>query len=282
MRRVSNTAFSSPQNMSATSRKTSASTPLAIPIASPSSLDHHRQFSSHRYTAMASRLTDLGQMDVQAALDQMRSLLSGRPQIVYKTAYYRKQTKNHWARDDPAFSALQVGFLVVAALAYSVAFRTTIMGGLSFLLYSLLWNWLVPGIIVATIGRELANRHLAGTQSSTHVKQSVEWLYAFDIHCNSFFPMFCLLYVAQFFLLPLVLSPSLFALLLSNTLYAAAFSWYWYITHLGYRSLPFLSNTEVFLFPVAAIALVYVLNLVGYPFGMGWNASRLLAQVYFY
>eukprot|EP00547_Thalassionema_nitzschioides_P010413 CAMPEP_0194229294 /NCGR_PEP_ID=MMETSP0156-20130528/43818_1 /TAXON_ID=33649 /ORGANISM="Thalassionema nitzschioides, Strain L26-B" /LENGTH=161 /DNA_ID=CAMNT_0038961843 /DNA_START=188 /DNA_END=670 /DNA_ORIENTATION=- len=161
--------------MSATSRKTSASTPLAIPIASPSSLDHHRQFSSHRYTAMASRLTDLGQMDVQAALDQMRSLLSGRPQIVYKTAYYRKQTKNHWARDDPAFSALQVGFLVVAALAYSVAFRTTIMGGLSFLLYSLLWNWLVPGIIVATIGRELANRHLAGTQSSTHVKQSVEW-----------------------------------------------------------------------------------------------------------
>merc|ERR1712226_1760874 len=123
--------------------------------------------------------------------------------------------------------------------------------------------------------------HLAGTQSSSHVKQSVEWLYAFDIHCNSFFPMFCLLYVVQFFSLPLVLGQSLFSLLASNTLYAAAFSWYWYITHLGYRSLPFLSNTEAFLFPVAAIALVYVLNLVGYPFGMGWNASRLFAQVYF-
>lgn len=85
----------------------------------------------------------------------------------------------------------------------------------------------------------------------------------------------------QFFLLPLVLGQSLLSLLASNTLYAAAFSWYWYITHLGYRSLPFLSNTEVFLFPVAAIALVYLLNLVGYPFGMGWNASRLFAQVYF-
>lgn len=85
----------------------------------------------------------------------------------------------------------------------------------------------------------------------------------------------------QFFLLPLVLGKSLLAFLLSNTLYAAAFSWYWYITHLGYRALPFLSNTEVFLFPIAGILLVFVLNLVGYPFDMGWNASRLLATIYF-
>jgi hypothetical protein len=86
----------------------------------------------------------------------------------------------------------------------------------------------------------------------------------------------------QFFLLPLVLGQTLVALLVSNALYTAAFSWYWYITHLGYRSLPFLSNTEVFLFPIAAIVLVFVLNIIGYPFGMGWNASRLLAQIYFY
>jgi hypothetical protein len=85
----------------------------------------------------------------------------------------------------------------------------------------------------------------------------------------------------QFFLLPLVLGKSLFALLVSNTLYAAGFAWYWYITHLGYRALPFLSQTEVFLFPIAAIALVYVLNLVGYPFGLGWNASRIMAHIYF-
>ena len=84
----------------------------------------------------------------------------------------------------------------------------------------------------------------------------------------------------QFFLLPLVLGESFFALLLSNTLYAAAFSWYWYITHLGYRALPFLSQTEVFLFPIAAIVLVYVLNLVGYPFGLGFNASRIMARIY--
>ncbi len=85
----------------------------------------------------------------------------------------------------------------------------------------------------------------------------------------------------QFFLLPIVLGTSLISLIISNTLYAVAFAWYWYITHLGYRALPFLSQTEVFLFPIAAIALVYVLNLVGYPFGMGWNASRIMAHMYF-
>lgn len=71
------------------------------------------------------------------------------------------------------------------------------------------------------------------------------------------------------------------ALVVSNSLYAAALCWYWYITHLGYRALPFLSQTEVFLFPIAAIIVVYLLNLIAHPFGMGWNASRLMAHLYF-
>ncbi|MEM1010077.1 MAG: hypothetical protein AAGJ35_13860 [Myxococcota bacterium] len=85
----------------------------------------------------------------------------------------------------------------------------------------------------------------------------------------------------QFFLLPLVLGKSIVALILANLLYTAAFSWYWYITHLGYRSLPFLTNTEVFLFPIAGVVLLFVLNLVGYPFNFGWNFARVFAQIYF-
>ena len=47
------------------------------------------------------------------------------------------------------------------------------------------------------------------------------------------------------------------------------------------KALPFLSNTEVFLFPIAAILAIYVVNFVGYPFGLGWNASRIVAYIYF-
>ena len=42
------------------------------------------------------RMLDFHQMDLQSAVDQMRALLSFYPQRVYKMAYYRKQTKNHW------------------------------------------------------------------------------------------------------------------------------------------------------------------------------------------
>ena len=282
---------------------------LAVPSGNdyvPSASSSARVPRSSSTAAYLARLTDVRQMDIQAALDQMKTLLSMRPHVVYKTAYYRKQTKNHWARDDPAFCALQALFLLVATIAYSVAFRAPLSTALSFLFYSVVINWLLCGVIVATLTREIANRHLTSQQSSTHVRQTVEWWYAFDIHCNAFFPLFCLLWGVQFFLLPLVLGKSFLALIVSNTLYAAAFSWYWYITHLGYRgkngdrieivflfdphttfcsnnfaALPFLSNTEVYLFPMAAVLLVYVLNLIGYPFGFGWNASRLMSIIYF-
>ena len=146
-----------------------------------------------RPTQYLHRLTDVRQMDIQSALDQMKTLLSTRPQAVYKTAYYRKQTKNHWARDDPAFCALQAVFLVIASIAYAVAFRIKVAGVISFVLASVLWNWLAMGVLIATACREIANRHLTVHQSSSHVRQQVEWLYAFDIHCNSFFPVFVVL-----------------------------------------------------------------------------------------
>ncbi len=149
--------------------------------------------ASSSHAQYLSRLIDFKQMDIQSALDQMKTLLSTRPHVVYKTSYYRKQTKNHWARDDPAFAALEVVFLVISCIAYSISFRAPIGEGIAFLLYSVLFNWLGLGFLVATAGREIANRHLTDTKSNSHVRQSVEWLYAFDIHCNAFFPVFCLL-----------------------------------------------------------------------------------------
>lgn len=149
--------------------------------------------SSSRSAQYLSRLTDFRQMDIQSAMDQMKTLLSTRPHVVYKTSYYRKQTKNHWARDDPAFVALQFLFLVIACIAYSVSFRAPFSESVAFLLYSVLFNWLGCGCILASLGREIANRHLTDHKSTSHVRQSVEWLYAFDIHCNAFFPVFVLL-----------------------------------------------------------------------------------------
>ena len=71
--------------------------------------------------------------------------------------------------------------------------------------------------------------------SSHNLEQKVEWMYAFDVHCNSFFPFFLITYIAQYLLLPLLLTEGRFAALLSNTMYFLAFSIYFYYTFLGYN-----------------------------------------------
>ena len=134
-------------------------------------------------------------MDLQSALDQMRTLLSFYPHRVYKMAYYRKQTKNHWARDDPAFCFLQVIMIAASSIAYGLAFRISSFSAiLGFVVKSILIHWLGFGVVMASVGRLVANQHLmTAERSSSHVKQNVEWLYAFDVHCNAFVPLFVLL-----------------------------------------------------------------------------------------
>ena len=43
--------------------------------------------------------------------------------------------------------------------------------------------------------------------------------YAFDVHCNSYFPLFLIIYVLQFFLTPVLLKPIFLSTFLANTLY---------------------------------------------------------------
>ena len=51
--------------------------------------------------------------------------------------------------------------------------------------------------------------------------------------------------VGQFVLTPVLLRRGFIPSLLSNALYAAAFSYYHYLSFLGYSALPFLERTEV-------------------------------------
>ena len=171
-----------------------------IGLVAPSSSSLPYMSSSHLSPTLTpqqylQRMVDLSQMDLQSAIDQMRTLLSLYPQRVYKMAYYRKQTKNHWARDDPAFCFVQIIMIMAFSVAYGFAFRVgSISAMFAWVAKSLLLHWLGLGILVASVGRVVANQHLMSAQlSPSHVRQDVEWLYAFDVHCNAFVPLFVLL-----------------------------------------------------------------------------------------
>lgn len=144
--------------------------------------------------------------------------------------------------------------MTVASLAYAVAFKTNgILNILKLIFWSVFVDFIGIGVITATIGwyvcivseffiiqdlqfhfRWLSNKYLRVRNTVHTVDQTVEWLYAFDVHCNSFFPVFLLLYVIQFFLSPLLLSNRFIATLFSNSLYLIAYTYYCYVTFLGY------------------------------------------------
>ena len=117
------------------------------------------------------------------------------------------------------FSSASSTVTVSAATVDPTSFLSSVLGGLlgspAILLIPVLAavavDFILLGVGTSTLCWWLANNYLlAGKGSHTHtVEQRVEWLYAFDIHCNSFFPLFLLLYVIHFFLLPFLLGGTL-------------------------------------------------------------------------
>ena len=91
------------------------------------------------------------------------------------------------------------------------------------------------------IHSHIANKYLKPVTSAHAVAQDVEWLYAYDVHCNAYICSFGVTYVLQYLLLPILLSKTVLSCIMANTLYAIAVVWYAYITHLGYKGKNILS-----------------------------------------
>ncbi|CAI9764418.1 unnamed protein product [Fraxinus pennsylvanica] len=216
------------------------------------------------------------QMDIEYTFWQML-LLCTSPKVVYQYTKYHKQTKNQWARDDPAFVVVCSLLLAISTIAYCAAYDHS-AGHAAFVVISvLLLHFFITGAIVAAFCWFVTNNYLREEVPDSHVvEQRVEWLYAFDVHCNSFFPMFALLYVAHYFLSPLLVAHGFVPVLLSNLLFMAAISYYHYLNFLGYDVLPFLDRTTFFLYPIGVVIVVSPILILS-----GFNPSRYLMNMYF-
>jgi hypothetical protein len=101
-------------------------------------------------------------------------------------------------------------------------------------------------------------------------------LFAFDVHCNSFVPLFVSLYVGQLVLSPILAQTGFIAAFLSNLLFAISLSYYHYCQFVGFNSLPFLEKTEFMLYPV----LVLIASIV--PLSIfQFNPTRYVLFWYF-
>ncbi|MBA0606046.1 hypothetical protein Godav_018563, partial [Gossypium davidsonii] len=226
----------------------------------------------------------------------------------YQHTKYHKQTKNQWARDDPAFVVICSLLLAVATVAYCAAYDHSAAHAVSVVISVLLFHFLLAGILLATCCWFLTNAYLREEAPNTCVvEQRVEWqvwLYAFDVHCNSFFPMFVMLYVIHYFLSPLLVAHGFIPALLSNLLFMVAASYHHYLNFLGYDGnfvpffslgklyynevsskidisivltvLPFLERTTFFLYPIGIVIILSPILILS-----GFNPSRYFMNIYF-
>ncbi|GBG33586.1 Protein unc-50-like [Hondaea fermentalgiana] len=230
-------------------------------------------FSMLRYLR---RVVYYPQMDFEYTFTQMKLLLRS-PSKVYKITSWRNQTKNRWARDDPAFLVILCVLISVSSVIYGLALGRASVASIVSLVATQIVIFLGSGMLIATFFWRLANARFRARHSHS-VDQEVEWMYAFDIHCNAYFPMTLALYVLQLCLLPVLLRPNILSTLAANTLYTAAFSYYHYVSFLGYMYLPFLDKKLVtaLLYPVALLAVAFVLFTV-----LNINMARLTLSLFF-
>ncbi|XP_075488172.1 uncharacterized protein LOC142527293 [Primulina tabacum] len=222
------------------------------------------------------RIVKWQQMDIEYTFWQMLHLCTS-PKVVYQHTKYHKQTKNQWARDDPAFVVIFSLLLSVATMGYCAAYDHSAGHAIFVVISVLLFHFLVTGTILATCFWLLTNNYLREEALNSHVvEQRVEWLYSFDVHLNSFFPMFVLLYVVHYFLSPLLLAHGFVPVLLSNLLFMVGTSYYHYLNYLGYDVLPFLERTTLFLYPIGIVLVLFPILILS-----GFNPSRYFMNMYF-
>ncbi|TFK70823.1 UNC-50-like protein [Pluteus cervinus] len=221
------------------------------------------------------RLHRFHQMDFELALWQLTYLCIA-PRRVYKHVYFHKQTKNTWARDDPAILVLLAGCLTVSAMVWSIVYHFGLSKFIEVAFMMILRDFFLSGILISTLIWFIANRVLVSPPSHTSpTDTSIEWAYVFDVHTNAFFPFYLTLYLAQLFLLSLILRDNWVCLWLGNTLYFLAFAQYTYGIYVGLNALPFLIRSELFLAPLLPIFVAYIVSLLGF------NVAKHALRLYF-
>lgn len=260
-----------------------AGLPRGVPSSANASTGGPASRARMRLPRFVRRILRPPTLDFETAIWEIVYLVIA-PRKVYKSLYYHKQTKNTWARDDPSFVILLSAFLVLSAIAWGLAYSPGFGSILKLMVYMVLVDFLAVGLVVATVGWLFANRFLrqqraggpAGAATAFGGEGVLEWAYCFDVHCNAFLVIWLYLYIVQFILLPILGRSNWISLLFGNALYMAALCHYFVITFMGYSSMPFLEHTELLLFPVLVIGILFVgLTLCGF------NVARAMVHMYF-
>ncbi len=201
------------------------------------------------------------------------------PAKLYKLTTLRKQTRNSWARDDPAVAVALALLHSMAFIAWSIAYGTWNPVSWLWLAFKACVHVIVGCAVIATACWYVANKHLKHSIALPHtLDQEVEWLFAWDVACNASVALLVHLHVVPMLLAPLLLWDSFVATVLANLYLCVGVLHFWYVVVLGFMCLPFLQSSRVNLLLVPAVVLC---GLLVSAIAVGLNVPRLLVGLYF-
>lgn len=208
------------------------------------------------------RLFKINHMDFEFALWQMIYLFIS-PSKVFRNTVYRKQTKNRYSRDDPAFLVLLSIWFIISATCLSITLQLPFYSFIKFLFFVIFVDCIGIGLIVATGFWLFTNKFLRNRSLSNEL---VEWAFSFDIHLNAFFPPLVIIHFFQILIYSIITDHEHFtARLFANTLFMIAIVYYFYITFIGYSSLLYLNRTKFLLYPLVPAFFIYLITLITGP-----------------
>ncbi|CAL4124887.1 unnamed protein product, partial [Meganyctiphanes norvegica] len=179
----------SPTNSLSSSTSVPLSYRAGSPLPTPVSHRHNCMSGAAKRYKYLRRLLKFRQMDFEFAAWQMMHLFYS-PQKIYRNFQYRKQTKQQFARDDPAFVVL-LCFWLCGKMEYSAAGRilrlgpypyfrpssTTICGRMSELSQALgtrVWLWVVDARELPKIPRSSSTYAAYGYAECAHYRQGAK------------------------------------------------------------------------------------------------------------
>lgn len=169
-----------------------------------------------------------------------------KPKEITETAKIRKHLKNKYARDDPGFLIILILDLFISSISYSLAYghyNPLYMLNIFFIQTFLML--FTAGILISLVCKIIIDKYFRNDDLGNNKEQKVEFVYAFDIHCNSFVPFYFFTAVIPFCLLPIVNgNGGFFQVFLSNTLTYLGVLYYFYVTFMSYFSLPFVKKNK--------------------------------------
>ncbi|KAI5961413.1 uncharacterized protein KGF55_004036 [Candida pseudojiufengensis] len=201
-------------------------------------INPRKMYRSHYYY----RQQQKHQVTQNGGLNTTQSQISNNSQI---SSVIQTNETSSYTRDDPSFLILITLFLSISAIAWGLAYSPNIIDILKLILYMVIIDFYIMGIIISTITWIVTNKIFnLDSQISKYSINYIEWGFCFDIHCNSFLIIWCLLYLVQFILLPIIrIKNSILGLIIGNTLYFGSIGYYFIVSFYGFNSLPFITST---------------------------------------